>query len=305
MSGSFTHQVLPYRDVDDFLAGAIPFLRAGVDAGDEVLAVAGEPNLSLLRERLEETAGKVEFVEAASWYEHPARTLASCLARAEELAAEGRRLRMVGEPVWAGRSELEVTEWQRIEAIVNVAFAGTGTALLCPYDLRSLPPSIVAGGRHTHPETVKGIARTRNPGYMDPWAFNALCDQAPLPPPPESAQFLEIEVPNLYWLRAYVAEYAERFEMAEEETQRLLVAVTEVVTNAVRHGAPPIELRLWTEPPWQMVCEVRDAGHWRPAHGCGLVPGRFGLWAVRLLCSIVQVRTGPGTIVRLRLPLGF
>src|SRR5436305_10286303 len=83
------------------------------------------------------------------------------------------------------------------------------------------------------------------------------------------------------------------------ELQCLLMSITEVATNALRHGEPPIVLRLWIDQePAALVCEISNAGHWRPAPGFGLVPpvstapSRFGMWAVRLLCSIVQVRTG-------------
>lgn len=308
MSGSFTHQLLPYDSAETFLAGTVPFVRAGLEAGDTVLAVTGVANHELLRGELGEDGGDVEFIEAHDWYRHPARTLAGCLAQADTLARDGRRLRLLGEPVWKGRTPLQVTEWQRTEAIANVALAGSGAAILCPYNGRALPAGIVAGARRTHPETIRGTSPLPNPGYMDPWAFSSLFDERPLPPPPAYAEELPIELPDLYWLRMYITDYAQDSAMPGQELQRLLVAVTEVVTNALRHGAPPIMLRLWTEP-GELICEVSDGGRWRPATGYSHLPpdpsgpGRFGLWAVRLLCSVVQIRTGgPGTTVRLRLP---
>ncbi|QXJ21711.1 sensor histidine kinase [Actinomadura graeca] len=314
VSESFTHRVLPYDGVDEFLGGALPFLRDGVDAGDRVLAVAGVGRELLLREALGPAAAGVEFTDAATWYTHPSRTLADCLADADNTAWQGRRLRVLGDPVWASRSPLEVLEWQRTEAILNVAFRDTGAALLCPYS-SSLPAGVVASSRQTHPETVRGVTALANPGYMDPWAYNAHCDREPLPPPPSGADSLKIDRPDLYWLRAYVSDYARQARLHEEDLQRLLVAVTEVVTNALRHGEPPIVLRMWADTSGEpaLVCEVTDEGRWDPASGYGLVPprpvgtgsgGRFGLWAVRLLCSVVQIRAGEGgTAVRLRLRL--
>ncbi|GAA2156898.1 sensor histidine kinase [Actinomadura napierensis] len=316
MSESFTHCVLPYDGVDDFLGGALPFLRDGAEAGDRVMAVCGVAREMLLREALGPAAGDVEFVESATWYSHPARTLADCLSDADATAWRGRRLRILGEPVvWASRPPLEVLEWQRVEAMLNIAFRGTGAAIMCPYS-SSLPAGVVAAGRRTHPETVRGARSMANPLYMDPWAYSARCDGEPLPPPPEDADELELGLPDLYWLRAYVTDYARRTPLPEEDLQRLLVAVTEVLTNAHRHGAPPITLRMWTEAPGAdpaLVCEVADRGRWASGSAYGLVPprpsgtgsgGRFGLWAVRLLCTIVQIRTGPGgTTVRLRLRL--
>ncbi|WP_131740392.1 sensor histidine kinase [Actinomadura roseirufa] len=315
MSEPFTHRLLPYDGVDEFLAGALPFLRDGVDQGDRVLAVTGVGREELLREELGLAAAGVEFADAATWYGHPSRTLADCLSDADNTAWQGRRLRVLGDPVWAERRQpLEVVEWQRIEAILNVAFRGTGATILCPY-AGSLPAGVVAAARRTHPETVRDTRAVPNPGYIDPWAYSAECDREPLPEPPAGTDRLRIDRPDLYWLRAYVSDYARRTPLPEEDLQRLLVAVTEIVTNSLRHGAPPIALRMWTETSGEpaLVCEVTDEGRWPSGSAFGLVPprpgatgpgGRFGLWAVRLLCSIVQIRTGDrGTTVRLRLGL--
>jgi anti-sigma regulatory factor (Ser/Thr protein kinase) len=294
----------------------VPFLRDGVGSGDRVVAVCGIDHEVLLRGALGPAAGSVEFAESATWYSHPARTLADCLSDADDTAWRGRRLRLLGEPVvWASRPPLEVLEWQRAEAMLNVAFRGTGAAVMCPY-ASSLPAGVVAAGRRTHPETVRGATSMANPLYMDPWAYSAQCDGEPLPAPPGDADTLPIVQPDLYWLRTYVADYARGTPLPEEDLQRLLVAVTEVVTNALRHGEPPITLRMWTETSGAdpaLVCEVTDQGHWASGSGYGLVPprpscataaGGFGLWAVRLLCSIVQIRTGRGgSTVRLRLRL--
>ncbi|XVQ10168.1 anti-sigma factor RsbA family regulatory protein [Spirillospora sp. CA-255316] len=310
MSEPFTHRVLPYDGMDDYLAGALPFLRAGVDSGDHVVVVSPLASELLLRDALGAAADAVEFTESGRWYAHPSRTLSDCLSQAEALAWRGRRLRLLGEPAWTGRSPLEVLEWQRVEALVNVAFSGTGAALLCAY-ARRLPPGVIAASHRTHPETVKGHKALANPRYMDPWAYSAECDRAPLPAPPADAATLPIERPDLYWLRQWVTDCARRTPLGGDDLQRLLVAVTEVVTNAMRHGSPPIELKLWADPADRsLVCQVTDAGRWTPGADPGLIPprpggpGMFGLWAVRLLCSIVQIRTGDhGTTVRLRLRL--
>jgi DcmR-like sensory protein/histidine kinase-like protein len=305
----FTHQLLAYDCADSFLTGTVPFVRAGLDGGDTVLAVTGVANQELLRGALGTAADHVEFVEAAEWYRSPARTLAQGVSRAEGLARAGGRLRLVSEPVWRGWRDFEVTEWQRTEAMANIAYVASCAALLCLYNDPALPAEVVAGARATHPETLRGDAGVPNPGYLDPWTFSAEADLEPLPPAPDDAELLQVKQPDLYWLRAYVADFARGEGMAETELQRLLVAVTEVATNALRHGTPPYELRIWTEH-GELVCDVADGGLWESAKDFGFLPpdpagpGRFGLWAVRLLCSLVQIRTGrTGTIVRLRLPL--
>jgi hypothetical protein len=314
-----SHLVLPYESEQDFLSGAVPFLRAGTAAGDAVLAISGRVNLGMLRECLGQEAAQVQFIEAATFYRHPTRTLARCLTLADELARQGRRLRLLGEPIWHGRTPAQVADWQRAEASVNVAFADTGASILCPYDLR-LPLAILDGARRSHPVAVHGGEHRANSAYMDPWEYISVFDRRPLPPPPLRTETLRIDTADLYWLRAFVAEYGREAAVVDSSIQHLLMSVTEVATNAIRHGAPPITLRMWTEPgdgaldarrdpaTGSLVCEISDGGHWRPAPGLGFVPpgpaapGRFGLWAVRLLCSRVQVRTGrTGTTVRLHL----
>ncbi|GAA0579215.1 sensor histidine kinase [Actinomadura livida] len=311
---SFTHRLLPYDGADRFLDGALPFLADGLAAGDRVVAVCGTGQEMLLRDALGPADAGVEFQEPRDWYRHPARTLADCLSAADDATGRGSRLRVLGEPAWTSRTPPEVVEWQRIEAVLNVAFRDTGAALMCPYST-SLPAGIVAAARKTHPETVRGGQAVPNPGFVDPWSYCAQCDREPLPAPPPDADELRLDKADLYWLRAYVTEYARQTALPDEDLQRLLVAVTEVVTNAMRHGEPPIVLRMWTEPGTApaLVCEVADEGRWAPGTGYGLIPprpgstafgSRFGLWAVRLLCAAVQIRTGEGgSTVRLRLAL--
>jgi hypothetical protein len=314
LSGGFTHRLLPFSGAEEFLGGAVPFLRAGLDAGDRVLVVCGTGRGMLLRDALGPAASGVEFTEAAAWYAHPSRSLADCLGVACETARHGRRLRVLGEPVWATRPPLEVVEWQRAEAVLNEALRDTGAAIMCPY-AASLPASVVAAGRRTHPETVRGARALPNPGFVSTAAYCARCDREPLPPPPDGAETLEVERPDLYWLRVWVTDCAQT-TLPGGDLQRLLVAVTEVVTNAFRHGEPPVVLRTWTDASpgaAALVCEVTDRGRWEPNGGFGFVPpkpdggppgDRFGLWAVRLLCSFVQIRTGRnGTAVRLRIAL--
>ncbi|WP_433048052.1 ATP-binding protein [Dactylosporangium sp. CS-033363] len=94
------------------------------------------------------------------------------------------------------------------------------------------------------------------------------------------------------------------------EGQRLedfVLAVNEIVTNAVRHAGGGGTLRLWTSE-GTLHCEVVDKGAGIPTerlNGDGALPpssaisGR-GLWLARHLVDDVTVTTGEaGTIVRL------
>jgi anti-sigma regulatory factor (Ser/Thr protein kinase) len=80
-----------------------------------------------------------------------------------------------------------------------------------------------------------------------------------------------------------------------------------MTTNALRHGRPPVDLRLWAAE-GRLVCTVTDRGAglqdpfigYGPAHGDDLSLGGMGLWLARQLCDHVDI-TPIGEGVRVRL----
>jgi anti-sigma regulatory factor (Ser/Thr protein kinase) len=80
-----------------------------------------------------------------------------------------------------------------------------------------------------------------------------------------------------------------------------------MTSNAVRHGHPPIGLRLWTSS-GRLVCAITDRGPgwgdpfagYGPAHGDDLSRGGMGLRLARQLCDHVDISSDrTGTTVRL------
>jgi anti-sigma regulatory factor (Ser/Thr protein kinase) len=300
------HQASMYERDEDYLATALPFLQSGIESGDAVLAIGLDDHISVLRRELGADHGVVEYGDAATWYVQPARTIAAYASYVAEHT--GSQIRVVAEPGWRGRSEHEIREWTRYESIVNSAFASTDAKVLCLYDKRETSPAILDGARQTHPEIRDRDSAHVNLAYRSPRAVNLACDQAPLSPPPAAATALRIGDTDLSPLRLFVSEHARRLGMSRSYLNDLHVAITELATNAIRHGAPPIDFRLWAEF-GDLVCEITDAGVWEPADVPGFTPpdplrSGFGLWAVRMLCAVVQLRTGAtGTTVRLHVPL--
>jgi anti-sigma regulatory factor (Ser/Thr protein kinase) len=299
------HRALLYGRPEEFLSVTVPFLQAGLETDDAILAVVPAANIEALRDTLGSDAEAMRFVDAAGWYRNPVRTIAAYNDFAE--ASAPRRVRALAEPVWHGLSAAETVEWQRYESIVNVAFSGLGAQVICLYDKLRLDQDVLSAARRTHPETVDGDGPPNGDDFVQPAAFNIECDRRPLPPPPGTTDVQPIETEDaLCELRTFVAERAERRGMARDPLNNLLVAVTEIATNALRHGTPPIRVRVWTEQT-DLVCEVVDQGHWNRNALLGLLPpesaaaGGFGLWAARMLVDLMQVRTGAtGTVVRLR-----
>jgi anti-sigma regulatory factor (Ser/Thr protein kinase) len=116
---------------------------------------------------------------------------------------------------------------------------------------------------------------------------------------------LEFRRPDLGRLRRRVAACAAEAGLRGMRLQSFVMAVNEIVTNAVVHGGGLGRLRLW-HAGRQLVCEISDAGPGIPAERMptGRPPveatsGR-GLWLTRTLCHMVSLETGRhGTTVRL------
>lgn len=105
--------------------------------------------------------------------------------------------------------------------------------------------------------------------------------------------------------RRATQELAHTAGLDEASTQGLLTAVSEVVTNARDHGAPPVEVRARAQPDG-VVVEVRDCGT-GPDRPVGhrpdparLAQGGMGLWlADQLVTHLTTARDRTGYTVRL------
>jgi transcriptional regulator with XRE-family HTH domain len=149
------HKALLYGADDELVDVAGPFLEEGVERSEAVLAVTTKENIELLREQLGATAQRVDFIDFASWYTTPASVLDAFKAFASAKLEDGARwIRILGEPVWAGRSDAEILLWTRYESLLNLAFAAWPMTIVCPYDERSVQPEIVRQARLTHPQTI-------------------------------------------------------------------------------------------------------------------------------------------------------
>jgi hypothetical protein len=166
------HRALLYESDEEFLAAAIPFFDEGITQSHGLLAVTTETQIGLLREALDDRSARVEFADSLQWYDSPDAAYQRYRAYVKQKFEDGATwIRIVGEPVWAGRSESEIAAWTRYESIINVGFAPAPATILCPYDTRTLPLEVTAAARQTHPETAHGIVATASATYRQPEAF--------------------------------------------------------------------------------------------------------------------------------------
>lgn len=168
----FEHHLLTYGSDEDFLAATVPFLAHGIERSEALLAVTTQANIQLLRGSLDSRSEDVAFADSSDWYSSPIEAMRRYLTFVKERFESGAMwIRIVGEPVWTGRSDAEVIAWTRYESLLNLAYASLPVTILCPYDARVLPAAVVTDAHRTHPAVASGTDVTANPEYWKPEDF--------------------------------------------------------------------------------------------------------------------------------------
>lgn len=303
MTTVFDHPGLLYRDSAELLSATVPFVRDAAAAGDPVLVALPRHNLDLVHRALTAgVAGRVDFADMALAGRNPGRIIPGLLLRYAS-AHPGRPVRVVGEPVWPGRTPLEYPACAAHELLINTVFAGRDAAILCPYDAVMLNRAAIADAWRTHPVMIEAGERVPSPSFGDPVDVNV-----PLPAPPPHAEFLTYrDRSDLPAVRDFVRARALPV-LPGDRPDEMVLAAHELAANTVRHTAGPGRIAVWTEP-GVFVCQVEDTGHLTdplagrvppgPPH-----PGGRGLLLVNQICDLVRVHTGPtGTTIRTHLAL--
>jgi anti-sigma regulatory factor (Ser/Thr protein kinase) len=299
--GGYRHEAFLYSGRPEFLSGTTSFIRRAVSAGDPVLVVVGREKIDLLREQLGAEAGQVSFADMAQVGDNPGRIIAVWRQFVADHAGAS-QLCGIGEPVSPQRSPIELAECQLHESLLNVAFdAATPLWLLCPYDLEALTAEVISEAQRTHPFVAQGEQRQ----VCDVFQPIDLADpfDRPAPPRPADAACLAFGHGDLSRVRAFVASRAEAAGLDQDAVSAIVMSVSEVAGNSIRHGGGHGELRVWTED-GSLVCEVSDQGHITAPLVGRLRPvldghGGAGLWVANQLCDLVQIYSSArGTTVR-------
>jgi anti-sigma regulatory factor (Ser/Thr protein kinase) len=300
----FAHPALLYADGDEYLAATVPFVRNGLAAGEPVAAAVPTANLASLRSALGADADRVAWRDMTVAGRNPGAIIPTVLI-AFANAHAGRRVRIIGEPIWAGRTGTEYPACAQHEALINAAFAGRAATILCPYDISALNPAWVEDAHRTHPVMVTATGRSDSAHYADPVAFAAGFNH-PLADPPPDAATVVVDVFTVRRARRFVAEEAGRAGLPAERIPDLALAVNELAANAIRHGGGSGRLAVWVEDDY-LLCQLSDTGHVTDPLA-GRVPPRLGasggrgLMMVNQLCDLVRVHTtANGTTTRIHM----
>jgi anti-sigma regulatory factor (Ser/Thr protein kinase) len=300
----FRHLALFYHGRGEYLAGLRGFIQASRARGDAVFAAVPMRKIQLIRREVGEDSAHVTLVDMAELGRNPARIIPALQAYAGK--HDGRHVCCIGEPIWPGRTAAEVREAIRHEALINLAFRDSPVTVVCPYDSAGLPGSVIADAVRTHPAVLKDRQATASVSYRGPPDVPPRCNRA-LSRPPAHAETLGYS-DDLRPVRSFIASRAACAGLTPSRTPDLVLAVSELTANTVRHTDGGGTLQVW-QTRGELICQVADTGHltdplaWHRPPSDELLGGN-GLWLVNQVCDLVQARTGQaGTTIRLHMRL--
>jgi anti-sigma regulatory factor (Ser/Thr protein kinase) len=310
------HRALIGASDEELVDGTVAFVRAGLDAEEPVVLACTDPTAELLQKALADRPQ----VRWADWGDVYGNGPAAAITAVRRLGERHRSpdssvVRVVLEP-FAGPDRDTWREWLRYDAVLDhqleeaELLGEESLEVLCLCDARRVPAALVDGARATHPLLLVDGREAPNPDHVEAAEY---LTSLPVPAEPLEASTPLVRADSVRDLRGLRRDLVARASDAslpagsEPALEDFLLAVDEMTTNALRHGRPPVDLRLWADEK-RLVCTVTDRGAglqdpfigYGPAHGDDLSLGGMGLWLARQLCDHVDITvTGDGVRVRL------
>lgn len=295
------HHAAVYGSDEEFLAAVVPFVRGGIDAGEPVLAVSFPANLELLARALGSDAARADWDESTVFYGQGPPQRVTALEKYARRRGGGGRVRVMAEPPWAGWTGAEVSDWQQLEAGLNLVMDGTGLWMTCLYDSRQVPGPIIDSAPRTHPALVEGTTTRQSHSYCDPERYAASHD-TPLPEPPENAAYLPATA-TLRDIRRFTVSQATARQLDPGTTALMTAAVYETAAYLKNTTGSAVTARIWQQPS-VVACDLHARGPAVPARFDGYRIPRLvrplpddGLWYARRsrpgsTCALLPTASG-------------
>jgi anti-sigma regulatory factor (Ser/Thr protein kinase) len=274
----FAHEAVFHDGPDALAAELAAAVLAGMAVGDAVLVCLRDREWWPLRDALGPRAAAVVHIAPDVRYSRPGVAMATVRRFADEALAGG------AATAWSiGAIPFERTardrRWVRYEAAVDEVLGSLPLRAVCAYDTATTPAAMLDAARRTH-----------GPHRSEPVMASA--------GRPPTAPVFGLRDATPAAVRAALGRAFAGTLDAERLDDVLLIA-SELVTNARRHGAPPVAVRAWSLD-GGMVLEVTDRGtglvdrypDLRPNRGTS--DGGYGWWLVGQLADDVDVASEGG-----------
>lgn len=295
MTATLEHDALIYRTPEEFLRGAVPFLRSGIANGEGVVVATGSRNRAALEGALGPDAGEVLFVSAEEVYRSPAVAVAAYHGVIESFLRRGKRsVRAIGE-VFYGHDRRTHVSWLRYESLAHAIFECDPLHAICPYDAAALPARLIDHAIRTHPHLVGPGGRHSNAEFVRPDAMLRML--------PELVSFNPHGAPDLSVgaagediapVRRLMAQAIAR-RLSPSRAEEAMIAVGELLANGVRHGRGRVSAAVWTYPE-AIVVRIHNEGPPITDAVAGYRPprdpanGGMGLWIARQFADELAIR---------------
>jgi anti-sigma regulatory factor (Ser/Thr protein kinase) len=299
----FVHSALLYRSRWEYLDFVVRFVVDGLRRGEAVLVAVPGDELGLLRDALPGSGGgfpaELRMADIAEIGRNPSRFMAMEGSFVDE--HPGRRVRIVSQLAWPGRTDDEIVACVEHEALVNGALDGYPATALCLYDASLLGDDVLADARATHPLLWSCGALHRSAEYAPDDVLDR-CNR-PLAPKPGAVTYMVRKSADLRPARSFAVNYAGWVGMSQDGIEDLQLIATELATNSLMYTDGACQLAFWRQDE-HLVCEARDSGRLGDPLVGRLDPGPSGpasrgLFLVNAISDLVRTHTTPaGTTIQ-------
>lgn len=301
----FEHVAVIHDGPAELASRVAPALRTAVSAGDAVLVCLDDLAWEHVSAELGSAAAAVTLTPARARYSRPATAMAVVHRFVQEaLEAGAGAVWSLGAISFDGTAT--DTEWHRYEAAVNDVFRAVPIKGICSYDTSTTSAAVIDAALRTHAVIDDGAGRRTSTEYR-PGPFlgaerstgASLLDGLGTPD-----QLLVVDTAAVA-RHALATAYHATLEASRLDD--LLLSVTELISNGLRHGRPPVTLESWCTSSGDVLFRVCDTGdgiadpypELRPPAG-GI--GGYGLWVVGQVCDDLFIdRVEDRTVITARL----
>jgi anti-sigma regulatory factor (Ser/Thr protein kinase) len=291
----FVHSALFYRSQREYVDFVERFVVDGLAMDEAVLVAVPGDELELLHDALSGGGAgllpELRMADITDLARNPSRFMAMEGSFANE--HPDRRVRIVSQLAWPGRTGDEIMACAEHEALVNEALEGYRATGLCLYDAGRLDDDVLADARATHPLVWSRGSLQRSDEYA-PDDVLERCNQ-PLPANPGAVTYMVRKYADLSPARSFAVDYAGWVGLSRDGIEDLQLVATELATNSLMYTDGACRLAFWRDD-GHLVCEARDSGRLDDPLVGRLDPGPSGpasrgLFLVNAISDLVRTHT--------------